>query len=70
VPICVELLSALDYFAGAVAAGAGAVNSFIAFWTVYFKPQAVGTSTMIHAAAIISGDDFFTFVSSAIKSLL
>jgi hypothetical protein len=48
------------YFAGAVAAGVGAVNSFMAFCTVYLSPHAVGTMTMIHATAIISDEDFFT----------
>ncbi len=44
--------------AGAADFGAFAVNSFKAFCTVKVRPHAVGATTINHAAAISSGEDF------------
>jgi hypothetical protein len=52
-----------DYLGDAVGAGVE-VKSFMAFWRVYLKPQAVGMMTMIHATAMRMGEDFFTVVSA------
>ena len=51
---------------GAGAVGAGVVNSFVAFWTVNVKPQAVGATTINHATAIKAGDDFLPVIAAIV----